>query len=140
MMLDFGIRLADARQEEDELRAALSVVAAELDRDIRNAPDVYGVPKVTEATISNAILIQPEHTQATAALNTARHNVRILQAATEALDHRKRTLQGMTDLWLRQWYADPKSPGQPGPLNDAAPKEAPTKVIPGRRKRRTMRD
>lgn len=138
MMLDYGIRLADARQEEDECRAALAVVVSELDRDIREDPEKYGLPKVTDSIINNAIPGQPKHKKAMSLLNKARHEVRVLQAVVDALDHRKRTLQGMTDLWLRQWYADPKSSAQPEDLRTAGGGCAPAKTIPGRRKRRAV--
>jgi hypothetical protein len=135
MMLDYGIQLADAMQEEDETKAKLAVVAAELDRDIRSDPAEYGLTKATETTVLNAINEQPEHQIAAKKLNDARYKVRVFRAAVDALSHRKSTLQGMTDLFLRQWYADPRSPDQPAELKEAAD-GPPTKTITGRRKRR----
>lgn len=139
MMLDYTIRLADARQEEDEAKAALSVVVAELDANIREAPEDYGLQKATETSVTNAIPGCEEHQAAVAALNGARHAVRVLQGAVDALDHRKRTLQGMTDLWLRQYYSDPKSPSQPEEIREAAEEGPPTKKIPGRKRRKSGR-
>jgi len=135
LMLDYGIRLADAMQEEDEAKAQLAVVVAELDRDIRDAPTEYGVTKATETTVANAIQEQPEHRTATKKLNAARYKMRVIRAAVDALSHRKSALQGMTDLFLRQWYADPKSAEQPAELREAA-KGSPTKGNPRRRTRR----
>ena len=135
MMLDYGIHLADAMQEEDEARAKLAVVAAELDRDIRDDPEAYSMTKATETTVANAIAEQLEHKQATKKLNAARHKVRVMRAAVDALSHRKSALQGMTDLFLRQWYADPKSAEQPTELRRAA-EGPPTKPIRGRRTRK----
>ncbi len=135
MMLDFGIRLADAMQEEDETKARLAVVAAELDRDIRDSPEEYGLTKATETTVPNAVNEQAEHKKATKALNQARHRVRVYRAAVDALSHRKSTLQGMTDLFLRQWYADPKSAEQPSELRAAATGGPPGKPRPQRRRR-----
>lgn len=134
MMLDYGIKLADARQDEDEARAELSVVAAELDGAIRNNPEEYDVAKVTETSVAAAIPIQEEHQTATKAFNDARQAVRVLQAAVIALEHRKSTLKGMTDLWLRQYYADPTSPSQPKEVKDAVKKVK--KLIPGRKERK----
>ena len=139
MMLEYSIQLADARQEEDETKAALAVVVAELDAQIRDNPEEYGLQKATESGVFNAIQATEEHQAAVRAHNDARHAVRVLQAAVDALDHRKRTLQGMTDLWLRQYYADPKSPEQPQEVREAAGAKCgpPTKLIPGRTVRRS---
>ena len=136
MMYTVGEQLADAQQEEDECRAELAVVAAEVDQAIRANPGKYNVAKVTEAAVAAAIPATQEHQAATKALRDARYAVRIAQAAVNAVQHRKSTLQGMTELWLRQYYADPKSPDQPAPLRDAA---TATKSIEGRRPRKPRR-
>ena len=135
MMLDYGIRLADAMQEEDEAKTQLSVVVAELDCSIRNEPEKYGLVKITESALMNTIIVQKAHVEATQTLNEARHKARILKAAVDAIGHRKSALQGMTDLFLRQWYADPKSAEQPPELREAAKSGPPTKTIEGRRRR-----
>lgn len=136
LMLQYGIQLADAMQEEDEAKTQLSVVAAELDCSIRNEPEKYGLAKITESALMNTIIVQKAHVEATKVLNDARHRARILKAAVDAIGHRKSALQGMTDLFLRQWYADPKSTEQPPELREAAKAGPPTKVIEGRRRRR----
>lgn len=135
LMLDYGIQLADAMQAEDEARAKLAVVAAGLDREIRENPGDYGLPKITEAVVASAVVEQPEHQVATKKANDAHHRVRVLRAAVDALSHRKSTLQGMTDLFLRQWYADPTSTEQPAELREAARGGGAKKVV--RRRRRT---
>lgn len=140
MMFDYNVQLADAMQAEDEAAAALSVTAAELDRVIRAKPEEYEISKVTEATISAAIVEQPEHIEAVQTLNKARHAKRLYTAAVNALEHRKSSLKGMTDLFLRQWYADPSSNGQPAELREAATSGPPTKSIPGSKRRHTPRD
>ena len=136
LMLEYGIMLADAMQEEDEARAKLALVVARLDRAIREDPEAYGLQKATETTVTNAIPEQKEHVAASEVLNDAKYAVRVYRAAVDALGHRKSTLQGMTDLFLRQWYADPRSPEQPAELREAAKAGPPTKTIPGRRVRR----
>ena len=136
MMLEYSIRLADARLEEDECRNQLAVVVAELDAAIRDDPEDYGLQKATETSVNNAIPGCDEHIAASKAYREARHAVRINQAAVEALEHRKSTLKGMTDLWMRQYYADPKSPEQPAPLKEAAGSGKGKKSIEWRRKKR----
>ena len=108
LMLEYGIRYADALQEEDEARARVSVTQAKLDKKIRDDPEAYGVGKTTEASILNAVQAHPDYIEAQETLNAARCDARVFQAAVTALAHRKSALQGMTDLYLRQWFADPK--------------------------------
>jgi len=139
LMLEYSVHLADAMQDEDEAKAALSVVDAELDSKIRADPDDYGLAKATESAVANAIAATPEHEAATVDLNDARHGVRMLRAAVDAISHRKSALQGMTDLFLRQWYADPTSAEQPAELRDATKNTAPMKTTERRKRRRTKK-
>lgn len=135
MMLDYGIWLADAMQEEDESRVRLAIVSAELDRAIRTGPEAFGLAKVTESALVNVIVEQKAHQEATKALNDVHHDVRVLRAAVDAISQRKSALQGMTDLWLRQWYADPNSAGQPSELHEAVggpPAKPPMRRVPRR--------
>ena len=136
LMFAYGTRLADARAVEDAARVAVDVVKAELDRDIRESPDMFGVAKPTESAVAAAVLCQGGYQRAVEKLNAARHEVRLLGAAVDAISHRKAALQGITDLFLRQWYADPKSGAQPRELREAAAGGPPTKVIKQRRVRR----
>jgi hypothetical protein len=136
LMLEYGILLADAMEDEDTAKAKLAITAAELDRDIRAAPQEYNLVKATESTVPNAITEQPEHQVATKKLHKARHRVRVLRAAVDSLAHRKSTLQGMTDLFLRQWYADPRTPGQPAELREAAVEGGAKKTVSRRKRRR----
>lgn len=136
MMLTYGMRFADAQQEEAEAKATLDVIRAGLDRDIRAEPDAFDVAKPTETAVANAVLLQPEHAAATTNFNDARHKVGVLRAAVDAISHRKSALQGMTDLFLRQWYADPTSKEQPPELREAATSGSPMGEQKGRRTRR----
>lgn len=134
LMLDYGIQLADAGQEADEAAARLDVVAARLDTAIRADPAAFGLAKTTESTVQAAVAVQPEHIEARQALLTARHDREVLKAAVNAIQHRKSALQGMTDLWLRQWHGDPRSTEQPQALRDSVPPSKP----PTKRRRRKV--
>lgn len=120
LMLDYGQQLADAQLEYDEAKARLSVVDAELDAAIRATPEKFGISKITETVVANTIILDPSHQEASRTLDLVRHDVKMLQAAVDAICQRKSALQGMTDLFLRQWYADPTSIDQPSELRTAA--------------------
>ena len=107
-MLEYSILSADAEHAVDEAKARLSLVDAQLEADIRTNPSGYGLAKTTEAAIASAVAGAETHKEASDALIEARHFARIYKAAVDALSHRKAALQGMTDLFMRTWYADPK--------------------------------
>lgn len=136
LMLEYSLLLADAQQEVDEYKARLSLVTAELETDIRNNPQDYEIAKVTEAAVAAAIPQQKSHQVATLKYNRAKHAARIYQAAVDALGHRKSALQGMTDLFMRQWFADPESREQ---AREAA-KPVTTKTVTRRIPRRPAKD
>lgn len=134
LMLEYGLLLADAEQEVDETKAKLAVVAAGLETDIRDNPDDYGLAKVTEAAVQATLPQQKQHQIATKNYNDAKHRARVYRAMVEAIAHRKSALQGMTDLYMRQWFADPTAREQAA---QEAPKE--TKTISRRVPRRSVK-
>lgn len=104
----YGIELAEARLEADGAKAELDVTKAELDASIREDPEAYDVVKVSETAISNVILQQPAYQLALDELNTATHKVRLLEAMTKALEHRKRALTDLVTLHISNYYAEPQ--------------------------------
>lgn len=144
LMLEYGIRLADALQEEDEARAAAAIVSAKLDKEIRDNPEDFGVAKITESAILAAVQTHPRNIEAQETLMAARCDARVYKAAVDALAHRKSALQGMTDLYLRQWFADPARHGQGDDAGAPRPSRAvgaePPGPPPGRRVRRVAED
>lgn len=106
-MLRHGTLLAEAQRDEDAARARLDLVRATIERDVRARPRRHGLDKPTEAAVAAAVVCSPEYQEAEKARAEASHRVRVFRAACDALAHRKSALQGMTDLFLRQWYADP---------------------------------
>lgn len=130
LMFTWGLRLADAILVVDEAKARLGVVVAELGREIREDPAAYGLQKATESTVPAAVLEQPEHIMALKKYNKAKYRVKVLQGAIESIDNRKASLKGMTDLFNRQWFADPTTSEQPEELRTAS------KTVTRRKRRR----
>ncbi len=106
----WGEQLADAQFEQDQAKSMLEVVRAETDRDVRDNPEDYGVTKVTETSVANAVIVHPSVRQATKKLNEARHKVNVLQAAVDGLEHRKRALTVLVELQGQDYFATPKMP------------------------------
>jgi hypothetical protein len=104
-------KLADKRLYLDEAKANFDLVKADLDARIRADPDEFDLgEKVTEASVQACILRQVEYVNAQQELNAARHEVNVLEAGVSALDHRKRALEKLVDLYGMQYFAEPTVP------------------------------
>lgn len=110
LFYEYASQLADARLANDEAKAELDVTAAELDMAIRSNPDHFGVEKISEAAVKNAVVQQAAYQTAQEALNATTHAVRMLEAMTRALEHRKTALKSMVELRLANYYAEPTLP------------------------------
>ena len=106
----WGEQLADAQLELDEAKSNLSVAQAEADREIREHPGDHGLVKVTEASISTAVTVDPFVRKAVERANKARHRVNVLQAAVDGLEHRKRALSMLCELHSHEYFATPTMP------------------------------
>jgi len=104
-MYEWSKRVADAQMSLDEARSHLDVTRAELDREVRSNPGDYGLVKVTEGSISAAIEEDPRCMKANSAVRKARHAVDVAKAAVAALEHRKRALTQLVELFVRDYYS-----------------------------------
>lgn len=100
----------DAQFERDRAKEKLDLVKAEVDSAIRKNPKTYGInaEKITEMAISNAIIQDKRYKEALSGYLEKVKKARILGVAREAFDHRKRALEKLTDLFLSQYWSDPK--------------------------------
>lgn len=101
--------LAEAKKAHEEARRKIDVVRAELAAEIRKTPDRYGVVKVTENSVEEAILVQPEYTEIVKAAIEARYEMDLLQAAADALDHKKKALENLVFLHGQNYFAEPQA-------------------------------
>lgn len=108
MVHEWAVKAADAQAEYDKSKSILDIVKANLDQEIRENPDDYGLTKVTEVALESAVIAEPQYAAAVKRVNEARHKLQIFQAACNALEHRKRALSLLVELWIRDYYSDPK--------------------------------
>jgi hypothetical protein len=84
-------------------------VLAEADFKIRTDPMEYGIDKVTEAAIK-AVLPTIESVQnIQRRVLKAKHLVDVLQGWVIALDHRKKGLEKLVDLFQSSYFAAPRT-------------------------------
>lgn len=106
----YSTRLADAKEELERAKAHKDVVEAELGRDIRSDPAKYDLPKVTEGAVEACILLQPSYQAALDQVIKSRHNVDLLQAAVDTLDHKKKALESLVYLHGQDYFSAPVAP------------------------------
>ena len=110
MFFDYASQLADARKDFEEMKAALDVTSAELDKAIRESPEEFDLEgKTTETLIRNTIIQQKDYQDAQQDVINTQHKVNILQAAVTALDHRKSALERLVSLHGQNYFASPQA-------------------------------
>lgn len=103
-----AVALADKRADYERAMADRDVTEAELDRDIRIKFEKEGT-KVTEAVVKNAVTRHRDMIDAVQAVIRARHEMDVAQALVVALDHRKKSLESLVQLWLANYFASPRA-------------------------------
>lgn len=110
----------DARINFEQLKDRAETVRAEIDRAVRLNPAQYGVDKVTEGAVNAAIQLSKQYTDIQVEVVDARRIHLLTQGACDAMEHRKKALEALTQLTLAGWRGEPKPAERP-----AAPSSAP---------------
>jgi len=105
----FAEMLAHAKAKVDVAKALLEVTVAELDGMIRSNPEKYKLEKVTELMVRNAVTLHKKHKRVTMEYNEARHEMYVLQAAVNTLDHRKAALENLVRLQGQNYFSTPQA-------------------------------
>ena len=108
MYEEWSHKWADAINERDHLKESLSVIRAQTDDLIRKNPKKYGWDSEskapTEVWIANKIILHEAVITATEEYLTALHEVNIFAVAKETLEHRKKALEILTDLFKGNYF------------------------------------
>jgi hypothetical protein len=107
LYLEMATELADAKGEHDAAKSEFEIVKAKLSMEIRSNPDSYGLDKITESTVNNALVTQKNYAVAQSAVIKTKHKVDLLQAVVVALDHRKRALESLVSLHGQRYFSEP---------------------------------
>lgn len=101
---------AEARKAVDDTKSRLDIVKAELDKEIRNNPEKFGLPKITESAIKSAILVNENHINAKDEYSQAQYELNMAQAAVRAIYAKKDALENLVRLHGQQYFAGPSVP------------------------------
>ena len=119
-----AMQLSEARAEHERCKAAQDLVRAELDREVRLEPARFEIAKITETAVENAVILNKRYRKALARTLQARKDVNDLEVAVQTLEHRKRALEKLVELFAMSYYAEPRASKRidPEAINDAAKK------------------
>ena len=104
----FAYMAAEAKRDVDESKAALDVVQADTAKSVRATPAKYGIEKLTESAVSAAVLVTPEYQHALKVHQKALHAHRMSEAVVWALEHKKRSLTLLVELYGLGYFSDVK--------------------------------
>ncbi len=107
LVLKCGLELLEAEETRDRLEVELELCIADLDADIREDPEKYGIPKVTEDAVKKCIKGQKKYTIKTNKLAKAKRTVAYLRIKLQALENRKKALENLVMLHGRSYFAEP---------------------------------
>ena len=100
----------NAVSERDRIKEALDVLKAESDRKYRYELQLTEGKKPTEASIAAMITTDEDYKLTQQTLIDANEAVNLLACAKTAFDHRKKALEGLTQLWVNGYWSTPKIP------------------------------
>lgn len=103
-------KLVDARQDWERSKARRDLIVAELSLSIRKDPEKYNLLKITEDSVEKTVTVQKEFQQAVDKVIECRHKVDTLEAAVDSLEHRKKALENLVQLWLADYFSEPRNP------------------------------
>lgn len=109
-MLKVTHMTADRRLEMDRAADALDLVMAELDKKIRSDPAAYKLEKVTDTSVKNAVIRQPEYQEAKEEHLNAKYEYELSKGVVEAVGQKKSALEGLVKLFMNQYFAGPSVP------------------------------
>lgn len=105
----YATEAADARRDMDEAKNGLEVIKAETERAVRVDPEAHGIAKVTEKSVEAAVVVDEGVKAAQSEVVEVRHRYDVLCAAVSALDHRKKALEKLVELFLSDYFSRPRA-------------------------------
>lgn len=110
LMMRYTKNLAKAERDVDLIKEKLSLLRAELDKDIRSSPEAYDLEKITESVVTNTIIVQEEYKELQQELIVAQFEAKVAKGAVDAMHHRKAALQDLVQLYISGYFAGPTMP------------------------------
>lgn len=97
--------LAEAQKCYEKMKVDGDVMEASLDAEIRLDPKKFGLTKITETGIKNAVKLQTEWNTFQDQLIDAKHTTSILQGVVRAFDQKKKMIESLVQLHGQEYYS-----------------------------------
>jgi hypothetical protein len=101
---------SETRRDLDTAKQNLEIVKAELDKQIRDNPEDFGITKITEGAIQSAILTNKNYSEAYKEFSVSKYEADMAQNAVTAMNTRKDMLEQLIKLYGQSYFAGPKVP------------------------------
>ena len=98
--------LVEAQEERDDWKTKRDLHAADLDDSIRTEPEEYGIERVTETAIKNIVLQDETYQRLQKKRLAAERKINAYVGAIRTMEHRKRMLEKMADLWEAGYFSE----------------------------------
>jgi len=100
----------EARMAMDRAKLTLELVESRLKLQARNAPEQFGLAKVTEGSLDEVVKTHKDLLEAQQSYFEAREESLLLDWAVGALEQRKRMIEVLVTLHGQQYFAGPATP------------------------------
>ncbi len=104
---DYSRKWAEAVYARDKVKEQISIIKSEIDEEIRRNPKNFGwtaEKDVTETWLNKQIDAHEKVKEANQKLIDAQHEVNVFSSAKETLEHRKKMLEVLTDLYKGNYF------------------------------------
>jgi len=106
----------EAKTKYDMMKFKLNVVESELAQKARLKPRAFGLNKVTEASVSEAVRLHPRYRTAYKKMVEAKNEADLMYHAQEAMSQKKRMIELLVKLHGQEYFSGPSVPHSPKEL------------------------
>jgi len=110
LFMKYAKHYAEARRTLDEVKQNLDIVRSDIDKQIREDPEKFGIVKVTEGSIQSALLTEATYNIEYKKYLDAKYEADMASNAVQAMNIRKEMLEGLMRLHGQQYFAGPRIP------------------------------
>lgn len=108
----YAAAAVEAAAAKDRLKFQCDTMEAKVESEIRKNPERFGVDKITDSSVKAAMLSDDRIQDARKDLLNADKEMKLLQVAERTIGDMKKSLEKLTDLFLSNYWAEPRPPKQ----------------------------
>ncbi len=108
LYMEWSEKLSEALNQRDEAKNDLLVTQARIGQEIRQNPPKFGIDKLTEAALNEALISNENMGVVKSRLSELEYDVNILKGMKEALEQKKSMIEALVKLFISGYWAEPK--------------------------------